>query len=122
MRTLLVTGPDLEPLPHDVPVVQTQSLTALTPQLGSSQPRSLPDSLAWSQPPPSLALEASLALAAEVLDDGGTSLGFRHGQTEVVLPDPALRGVAPLLGVVTLKTRARPNTQLTWAPVCLYSV
>ena len=116
MRTLLVTGPDLEPLPHDVPVVQTQVLTVLTPQLGSSQPCSLPDSLAWSQPPPSLALEASLALATEVLDDGGPSLGFRHGQTEVILSDPALGGVAPLLGVITLHARARPHAQLSGTP------
>ena len=61
-------------------------------------------------------MEASLALAAEVLDDGGPGLRFRHGQTEVVLPDPALGGVAPLLGVVTLHARARPHAQLSGTP------
>ena len=115
MLTLLVTLPDLQPLPHDVPVVQTQSL-ALVAQQGSPEPGPVPHTLAWCQPPPPLALQASLALAAQVLEDGGPGLGSRHGQTEVILSDPAPGGVAPLLGVVALQTRARPHTQLSGAP------
>ena len=115
MPTLLVTLPDLQPRPQDVPVVQTQSL-ALVTQQGSPEPGPLPHTLAWCQPPPALALQVSFALAAQVLEDGGPGLGCRHGQTEVILSDPALGGVAPLLGVVTLQTRARPHTQLSGAP------
>ena len=116
MLALLVTLPDLQPLPHDVPVVQTQSLTLVAPQHGSPEPSPVLHTLAWCQPPPPLALQVSLALAAQVLEDGGPGLGCRHGQTEVILSDPALGGVAPLLGVVTLQTRARPHTQLSGTP------
>ena len=116
MLTLLVTLPDLQPRPHDVPVVQTQRVALVTPQQGSPEPGPLPHTLAWCQPPPHLVLQVSLVLAAQVLDDGGPGLWSRHGQTEVILPDPALGCVAPLLGVVTLQARARPHTQLSGAP------
>ena len=102
MLTLLVTLPDLQPRLHDVPVVQTQSLALVAPQQGSPEPSPVPHPLAWCQPPPPLTLQASLTLAAQVLEDGGPGLGSRHGQTEVILSDPAPGGVAPLLGVVTL--------------------
>ena len=104
-------------------MVKTQALvTELTPQQISSQPRPLSDLVAGRYPQPSLTPEARLSLATEALEDGGPGLWSLHGQTEVILSDAALGGVAPLLGVVTLQTRARPNTQLSWAPVCLYSV
>ena len=104
-------------------MVKTQALvTSVTLQQVSSQPRPLPDLVTGCQPPPGLAPEVRVALATEALEDRGPGLRSLHGQTEVILSDAALGGVAPLLGVVTLQTRARPHTQLPRAPVFIFCV
>ena len=110
MRTLLVTPPHPEPRPLNVCVVQTQVLVLSTPQQGAPQPRPLSDTLGGYHPPPDLTLQTILAPATQVLDDGGSLLWSCQCQTEVILSDPPLLGVAPLLGVVTLHAWTCPHT------------
>ena len=104
-------------------MVKTQALvTSVTLQQVSSQPRPLPDLVTGCQPPPGLDPKDRVALATEALEDRGPGLRSLHGQTEVILSDATLGGVAPLLGVVTLQTRARPHTQLPRAPVFIFCI
>ena len=94
-----------------LPVVQAQVVLDVPVQL-THQPVPLLDLLARPDSPPALDLQLVLAHPAEVLDDGGPGPGLGDGDAEVVLLEPALSRVSPVLGVLGLEAGRGAQAQL----------
>ena len=92
-------------------VVQTQVVLDVPVQL-THQPVPLLDLLARPDPPPALHLQLVLAPPAEVLDHGGPGPGVGDGDAEVVLLEPALGRVSPVLGVLGLEAGGGAQAEL----------